>query len=308
MIIVSGLLNIETNLKVSGFPIPYFPIDYPFFKINSAVSGVGMNISKALTMLGDEVRLYSVIGSDEEGNRIINVLKKEQIDTSYLLRTLKETPQTIVLYDETGKREIYCDLKDIQEKEYPVLEGLNSNCTLAVICNINFNRKLIETVKAQGIKIATDVHVLEDIHDAYNEKFMAYADILFLSDEKLPEAPEAFIRKIEATYHNEIIVLGRGSKGAMMYVKAEDKIYELPAVNLEKIGERKVVNTVGAGDALFSAFAHYYSKGFSPVEALKRAEVFAAYKIGESGAAKGFIDEATLERLLAQVKEQFLNA
>ncbi len=36
-VIVSGLVNIETTLKVRKFPIDYYPIDYPFFGIKSDV-------------------------------------------------------------------------------------------------------------------------------------------------------------------------------------------------------------------------------------------------------------------------------
>ena len=65
-ILVSGLLNVETNVAVKGFPIPYYPIDYPFFGVTSNVSGVGCNIAKALTALGDKVTLLSFLGQDEE--------------------------------------------------------------------------------------------------------------------------------------------------------------------------------------------------------------------------------------------------
>ena len=44
---VSGLLNVETTVAVRDFPISYYPIDYPFFGIQSHVSGVGYNIAKA---------------------------------------------------------------------------------------------------------------------------------------------------------------------------------------------------------------------------------------------------------------------
>ena len=52
-----------------------------------------------------------------------------------------------------------------------------------------------------------------------------------------------------------------------------------------------------AGDALFSAFIHFYAKGLKPIDCLKRAEVFAAYKIGFDGASVGFTDEETVEKL-----------
>ena len=66
-IIVSGLINIETTLKVRKFPIEYYPIDYPFFGINSDVSGVAYNVAKAFLALGNKVQLTSFIGEDEEG-------------------------------------------------------------------------------------------------------------------------------------------------------------------------------------------------------------------------------------------------
>ena len=52
-ILVSGLINTETTVKIKEFPIEYFPIDYPFFGVNTRVSGVAYNIAKALSTLGD---------------------------------------------------------------------------------------------------------------------------------------------------------------------------------------------------------------------------------------------------------------
>lgn len=58
---------------------------------------------------------------------------------------------------------------------------------------------------------------------------------------------------------------------------------------------RKVVNTVGAGDSLLSSFIHFYFKNYNPYEAIKKAIIFASYKIGEKGAANGFLQEETIE-------------
>ena len=51
-ILVCGLINIETTLKVDNFPIEYSPVEYNFFGVNSSISGVGYNIVKALKTLG----------------------------------------------------------------------------------------------------------------------------------------------------------------------------------------------------------------------------------------------------------------
>ena len=292
-ILISGLVNTETTVRVRKFPIDYYPIDYPFFGINTAVSGVAYNIALALTTLGDRVRLCSMSGRDFQAEYIKNELEAKEIDIRYIQQTLNETPSSVVLYDESGRRQIYCDLKDIQETSCNFPQELLEDADLVVACNINFNRPLLHKAKAMGKIIATDVHVLGNIHDDYNREFMEAADILFLSDEAVGEDYRSFLESLAHTYNPQIIVMGRGGKGAAIFLRGEDRIIELPAVQVGPI-----VNTVGAGDALFSAFLHYYAKGLEPQECLKRAQIFASAKIGVSGASKGFITEQKIEELL----------
>ena len=291
-ILISGLVNTETTVRVRQFPIPYYPIDYPFFGVGTAVSGVGYNLSAALRTLGDQVTVLSMTGDDFSGRLVREELEKLGVQTHGIRSFLKETPSSVVLYDEEGKRQIYCDLKDIQETEYGFTPEVCGNADLVVACNINFNRPLLKAAKEAGKIIATDVHVLWDIRDPYNREFMEAADILFLSDEGVGDNYRDFLRELGQTYGNRIIVLGRGSKGAALYLPASEELYELSAV---QVGE--VVNTVGAGDALFSAFNHYYAAGYSPLESLKRAQLFASAKIGTSGASRGFIDGERLAAL-----------
>jgi ribokinase len=63
----------------------------------------------------------------------------------------------------------------------------------------------------------------------------------------------------------------------------------------ETVRTRTVVNSIGAGDALFSAFLDGYMRTGDPYSALKRAMVFASYKIGGKGAAHGFLSPEALD-------------
>lgn len=294
-ILVSGLVNIETTVAVRGFPIGYYPIDFNSFGISSNVSGVGYNIAKALTALGDEVRLCSFIGTDEEGDRALGRMEKDGIDSSDIVRSLNNTPVSAVLYDPDGRRQIYCDLKDIQEQtvEPEVSESRLKDCGAAILCNIGFNRDQIIKARELGVLTATDVHVLADIDDDWNRGFMQNADILFLSDEKLPCPASDFIRQLYDRYRNRVIVIGMGAKGAMLLDSADGEPCMVPAYT-----DVNVVNTVGAGDALFSAFMHFYLKGLGAHEALRRAVIFAAVKTETTGASQGFISEADVESRL----------
>ena len=288
-IIVSGLVNTETNVRVEQFPIEYYPIDYTFFGVSTGVSGVAYNVTKALTVLGDHVQLMTLLGNDFGAEYAVKRLDELKISTKHVQKKLRETPNTVVLYDKNGKRQIYCDLKDIQDVGYDFGNIDYENCDAVIACNTNFNRTLLRQARMADKIIATDVHVLTDTEDVYNADFMRYSNLLFLSDENIQGYEIQFISDIAKRYENDIIVLGRGSKGAMMYVKEEKQFYEVPAVKNER-----VVNTVGAGDALFSAFVHFYIAGNTPIDALKKAEIFASVKIGFNGASNGFAEEAEI--------------
>lgn len=175
-ILVSGLINIETTLRVEGFPINYSPVRYPFFGVDSTASGVGYNVAKALTTLGDDA-----------------------------------------------------------------------------------------------------------------------AHLLFLSDGHLPMPPEAWAAQLMSRYSPEIVVVGLGAQGALLAVRRDNFVERLPAVHT-----RPIVSTIGAGDALFSCFVHGYNRTRDPYESLRKAMLFASWKIGATGAAEGFLDEAGLERLAAE--------
>ena len=159
-------------------------------------------------------------------------------------------------------------------------------------CNINFSRPLMKAAKDAGKTIATDVHVLSNIYGDYNREFLEYADIIFLSDENLPSPREEFLTALKSAYGMKIIVMGCGADGALLYERAKDEIAHFPAAKPERI-----VNTVGAGDALFSCFIHFYAGGMDAENALHYAQHFAAIKIGTDGAAKGFVDETALKNI-----------
>lgn len=297
-IYVSGLINMETNLQIDGFPIEYIPSRFPFFGVKSSISGVGYNIAKALTTLGDNVNITSIVGKDLIGNMIFRVFEKEGISTKYLLRDLEENPQSVILFDKTGRRELNTDLKDIQQRDIPeeIFNEAIKDSDIAVLCNINFSRKYLKTAKAKGKLVATDVHTIASLEDGYNKDFMAAADILFMSDEALQCDAEEWAKKVQSKFGNSIIVIGMGSKGSLMCIKEDNFMERIPAYFT-----RKVVNTVGAGDAFFSSFIHFYNKTRDPYNAIKKASVFASYKVGEKTASEGFLTEGQLEEVYKNI-------
>lgn len=297
-ILVSGLLNVETNVKINSFPVEYCPIEYPFFGVDTDVSGVGYNVSMALNTLSDEVVLCSYLSNDTVADTIKTALKNHNISSKQIIIELSKTPTSVVLYDESGKRKVYCDLKDIQEKVYPKdkLKNEISSCDSLVLCNINFNDELIKSAKLFNKTVFSDVHIVNSVCDDYNRRFMENSDVLFMSDEGVTNNREQFMYDVYNAFHNEIIVMGCGSSGALMFVEKTQKLYMV-----DSVFTRNVKNTCGAGDALFSSFVHEYTKSKDEMTAIKKAVTFASYKIGESGGAKGFLNDEKLNEIVSKL-------
>ncbi len=296
-ILVSGLINIETTLRVEGFPIEYAPVTYPFFGVRSSVSGVGYNLAKALTTLGDEVRFLSLLGEDLAGQTARAAMAREGVPTDYVVQCIHQTPQSAILFDGMGRRMVHTDLKDIQEQGYPAasFEEALAGCEIAALCNVNFSRPFLARARQAGKVVATDVHTIADLDDPYNRDFMAAADILFMSDERLPTSPEAWAWRVMERYGPAILVIGLGAEGALLAVRDDRYMKRLPVIHA-----RPVVNTIGAGDALFASFLHSYNRSRNPYEAIQKAMLFASYKVGIGG-SDGFLDAPALEALYQQV-------
>ncbi|WP_099467613.1 carbohydrate kinase family protein [Konateibacter massiliensis] len=291
-ILVMGPIYAETTVKVSSIPLPNeSTIDNPFGIITS-FSGHGYNVSRALTKLGDTVNFLSFCANDPIKLMMDEKLNRVGITDEFLVPSLSQTPHTIVLFSDEKTRQVINDLKESDEVEYDeeMFDRAVADCDMVVLCNSNYARPFLRRAKEMGKKIVVDVQEVKGVDDEYNREFMEYADILCLNFSYATKPYEDFVKAIEAKYGNEIIIMGMGDKGAMMYVKKDNFIGSFPTVRT-----REIVNTIGAGDSQLSAFVHFYIKTQNPYYSLKAAILFASYKIGNPSAAHGFLTEEQVE-------------
>ena len=292
------MANIETTLAVDGFPLEYQSVRFPFYGIESHVSGVAVNNALALKELGSEVILLSLLGDDQSGERVREALAHDELDTSCLLNVLSATPQSVIQYDPSGKRQIFVDLKDLQERQYPMpvfLDAVQDSQWL-ILGTLNMCRPFLFWAKERQRKVACDLHTLSYLEDEYHQDFLHHSNVIFMSNEYIKGNEYHFARDMVARFPMEILVIGMGSEGALLFERATGEFSHFQAKDV-----RPVVNTVGAGDALFSAFMHFYSKGMSAQKSLARAVVFAGWKIGINGASLGFLSQEKLEALYQDV-------
>lgn len=111
-----------------------------------------------------------------------------------------------------------------------------------------------------SFKRSSIIKINEDEEKVVNELF-------FLTD----------IREMFDLYNNiRIIMLTLGEDGAILFTKENEYRTE---------GEKvKAIDTVGAGDSFSSTFLHFYLKGESILECMKKATALSAFVVQNKGA------------------------
>lgn len=291
---VAGFVQLETIVKVDALPIPYFQFQSIPDMINTNIGGCGYNESMALKWLGNEVDFMSMIGKDLKDSDLFKklTLNDEQLSFEYVLPRLDAMPSSVILYN-NGKKQIFEDVKDIRTVpyDYELFERQIQDKDMVLISSCNFCRPVIELAKKYNKPLAVNVRSMRKERMIQKEDFLKAADILYISDDELDKDPYECINECREKYNQKIIIIGIGSKGVILYTREDNSILEYKPVKTNEI-----VNTVGAGNAMFSAFLHYYVKTGDAKESIKNALLFASYKIGFIGTSNGFMTEEQIEQ------------
>jgi len=291
--VVAGIIQIETIVKVDHIPIQYSPVTSVPDTIFTSAGGDAFNESLAFSWLGDKVELLSVVGRNQDMS-IFNPNDREvTLNTDYILPIIDNTPTQVVLYDKDRKEQIFEDIKGLREAEYrmSMVPPMVAACDMVVLSNANFCRPFIQSAKEFDKKIAVNIHTYLPEKEKYNVDFLENASILYFSDDTIEGDPFDFVRGIADKYNTDIIILGQGSKGLILFDRHKDI-----NVHYDTVKTNEVVNTTGAGNALFACFLHYYQETGDSQLAIKNAMLFASYKIGYMGTSNGFMTVEQLEQ------------
>ncbi len=291
--LVAGVTQIETIIRVDHIPVSYAPITSVNDSIFTAVGGDAYNESLALKWLGDDVTFMSIVGRNQDLGMINPPDRKITLSTDYIIPQMNETPTEVVFYDKNRKQQIFEDLKDLRDNVYDMsmVPPIADECDMMVLANANFCRPFAQAAAEHGKPIAVNIRSYKQEKEKYNQEFLQNAKVLYFSDDTLTEDPYEFIDRIASTYGTEIIILGQGSDGLMLFDRSQNV-----RVHYNTVKTNEVVNTIGAGNALFACFLHYYMENGDSVNAIKNALMFASYKIGYMGTSNGFMTTEQLDQ------------
>ncbi len=275
-------------------------------------SGAPAIFIDTVARLGHTAGIIGGVGADDFGTCVTNRLEKDGVDTSQVLRDdTGSTAVAFVTYFEDGSRRfIYhidgtpaakaCFSKDIsinQSTKFFHMMG----CSLMV--NETFQKEIIaaaEHMASRGVKICLDPNIRPEllktrtIRDVLGP-VLNNCSVLMpgLSELQLLSGTDDVRKGIDALFEQEtleLIVLKKGSEGAVIYSREEE--ITVPVYKIEE------VDATGAGDCFDAGFLCGILEGLSLEECGKLAAAAGALNAAAFGPMEGAISKAAVEKLI----------
>ncbi|WP_433337508.1 carbohydrate kinase family protein [Spirillospora sp. CA-294931] len=288
-VVVAGAASLYMALGLEGFPLRYAPTATHRWA-NVGVAGAACHVARVQSALGNDVELCTLVGDDAAGAAI----RWELGGLGLLGAGVVETAASslgLVLVGPEGQRMGLPHLTPVNKVSYPfnVLRDRAQAADLLVLTNAKFVRPLLGPADELGIPIAVDVHLISDLDGDYNRPWLERAEIVFCSHERLA-SPSDWVGAVFRRYPRcRIVGVGMGADGALLGLR------EGLLVRVAAAPAGEIVNTSGAGDALFATFLATRLQGADPIAAIQSGVLHAGWKIGHRLPASVSLSSQELE-------------
>lgn len=254
------------------------------------VGGNAANVAVGLQRLGLNTAIFTEIGQDEFSGKIINGLKKEDVNVSFVIESEHETSPFSVILNYKGERTIFTE---DTEKEHDFKFG---SCQTNWIYLTSLGKKwkdayknTLEFAKKTGAKIVFNPGASQiDAGENHVSVVLENTEILIVNKEEAEKIIEKKDTEIEQllkglkVHGPKIIVITDGENGAYCIDENEQIFYQ------ESKGE-EVVERTGAGDAFSTGFLAATVSGKDIKQALLWGAKNAASVITKIGSQPGLL-------------------
>lgn len=279
------------------------------------MAGAEVNVAIGMARLGYDTYFASRVGCDSFGEFIINALKKEKINTDYIVidkdwptgyqvksRVHAGDPEVEYYRKFSAFRQqikTQIDKAWLQNGNHMHVTGI----PLALSENTrNYSFAMIKKARENGMTISFDPNLRPVLWNSPEEMCRVINQAAELADCVLPGIAEGEILtgerepdKIAAFYLQKgvkQVVIKLGSKGAYYHDKNGHKGTVAGVKNVQ------VVDTVGAGDGFAAGLISALLEGSNIEQALKRGNAIGALAVQSLGDSDGLPDRQTLEKFM----------
>ncbi|WP_297446095.1 D-glycero-beta-D-manno-heptose-7-phosphate kinase [Desulfurobacterium sp.] len=306
-ILVIGDLMIDEYIsgKVERIS-PEAPVPVVEAKEIAAKPGGAANVAVNLKMLGAKPIVLGVVGNDEKGKMLEQMLKKRGIDTSLLIKD-EMRPTTV-------KTRIIAGAQQLLRVDWESKEYLNREIVLKIIEEFREDFKefdgIIISDYGKGViteelfKAAAEVKKSGKIVtlDPKERNFHLYHDVTAMTPNmketyqavgiypETEETAEKAGKKLIEKFKLDLALITRSEKG-MSLIK-RDKSYHIPAK------AKQVYDVTGAGDTVIAVFTLSLVAGASPEKAAEIANIAGGIVVGKLGTA--FVKPEEIEKAIEE--------
>ena len=267
-------------------PVPQTIHHAPFYE---ATGSTGAGKALCLEKLGVSNVLYSVLGDDEYGKRIINHLASENVNFVFDFDP-KGTERHINIMNANGER-ISMFITQSSGKpdiSFEKVEQEVKNADIIVLNIISYCKEIIPVLPVGHKPVWTDLHDYTDGNE-YHEPFIEASDYIFLSSDNLDDYQKTMINLMERG--KELVVCTHGKKGATALTKNSEWITEKALTDFD------LADSNGAGDNFFSGFLYAFINGMSVRESMRYGAICGAECITSKQLVSDRLNQKLLESL-----------
>jgi ribokinase len=261
--------------------------------IVEGIGGNGANTSYALARLGVPVRLVSILGCDERGDRLLHILHSAGVNTEGIRRvTDQQTPSTTVLVHRQGDRKFLhrpgasrnLSASDVTLDHVPGFTHFHLANPFALPVLRTEAGDLMRRAKEAGLTTSIDTgwdskgRWLMDLGSA-----LPYTDLLFANDAeaRLLGGSDDLETAVSSLHSRGVrdVVVKTGPRGCSIFTP--DAVLDVAGYKVEAI------DSTGAGDCFAGAFLAGISRGLAMQDCAALANAVGAMNVQQIGATTG---------------------
>lgn len=280
---------------------PEAPVPILKKKEEKIVLGGAANVAVNIAKAGQKVTVLSVIGEDIQGNNLIYLLQKNNIDTSLIIkdknrctsvktRFIGQNNIQMFRFDEEMTEPIQ---QESSNKILNMLEKCISNYDIVVISDYNKGLLTVENTKkmieiANKNNVRTLIDVKEPKYEKYKNAYIIKPNLEELnqitgmrvdSEEQILEAARTLLKEANCNY----VLVTRGKDGMMLVSKEDFK-------NIQCMS-REVYDVTGAGDTVISYLATCIANEITLLDAIQISNYAAGVGVSKMGTYAVSINE-----------------
>ena len=277
------------------------------FPNHKKIGGAPLNVALRLKSFGNDVNIISSVGKDDLGNKLINFLNENNLDSIFIQTDdLLQTGKVSVTLDSNGSASYEINQPvawDNIQLNNQIIEYVAKSDVFvfgSLVCrNLVSRQTLFELLKVANFKVF-DVNLREPFYTfELLTELMQKADFIKFNDEELELISEELnsgystieenMSFISEKFNASHICVTRGSKGAVLLINKSFYFNEGYII--------KVKDTVGAGDSFLASLLHKIINNFNPQEAINYACAVGSLVASSEGANPKLLESDIIKKM-----------